>query len=236
MACYAVQPRPDSLIPLIWSRGGDVLSPDFKRATFNGPEGVEALSFDVRNVRDRKAYVSKGFDWQNDFGAGKVAMSPVTTIAGDPFIAKAVNNAFEIGMAPVPTAPGRREPRKDLFSGTNLAVLKSTPDKERVAWDFIKWLTEPKQSAYWTVQTNYLPIRKSALNDPSLKDYIAKTPRFQVALDLIPSGQPAPSVPGWSESGMALQEAITSAVNQTADPKQALDQAARKADEALARN
>jgi ABC-type glycerol-3-phosphate transport system substrate-binding protein len=236
MACYAVQPGPDSMIPLIWSRGGDLLSPDFKKAVFNGPEGVEALSFDVRNVREKKAYVSKGFDWQNDFGARKVAMSPVTTIAGDPFIAKAVNNAFEIGMAPVPTAPGRREPRKDLFSGTNLAVLKSTPEKERAAWDFIKWLTEPKQSAYWTVQTNYLPVRKSALNDPSVKDYIARTPRFQVALDLIPYGHSGPSVPGWTEGHQALQDAVTAAVSGTADPKAALDEAARKTDAALARD
>ena len=139
-------------------------------------------------------------------------------------------------MAPVPTAPGRREPRKDLFSGTNLAVLKSTPEKERAAWDFIKWLTEPKQSAYWTVQTNYLPVRKSALNDPSVKDYIARTPRFQVALDLIPYGHSGPSVPGWTEGHQALQDAVTAAVSGTADPKAALDEAARKTDAALARD
>src|ERR671939_1151185 len=129
MPCYAVQPSPDSFIPLVWGRGGDVISADFKKATFNGPEGVAALTFDVNNIKNKVAYVSKGFDWQNDFGAKKVAMSPPTTIAGDPFIAKAVNDAFEIGITPVPTAAGK--PRKDLFSGTNLAVLKSTPEKER---------------------------------------------------------------------------------------------------------
>jgi ABC-type glycerol-3-phosphate transport system substrate-binding protein len=161
-------------------------------------------------------------------------MSPVTTIAGDPFIAKAVNKTFEIGMAPVPTAPGK--PRKALFSGTNLAVMKSTPEKERAAWNFVNWLTEPRQSAYWTVQTNYLPVRKSALNDPSLKDYIAKTPRFQVALDLIPYGRPGPSVAGWTEGHQYLQDAVTAAVSLTVDPKQALDDAAKKTDEALARD
>src|SRR5215469_16751854 len=43
MPCYAVQPSPDSFIPVVWGRGGDVLSSDFKHATFNGPEGVAAL-------------------------------------------------------------------------------------------------------------------------------------------------------------------------------------------------
>ncbi len=234
MPCYAIQPSPDSFIPSVWGRGGEVISSDLKKATFNGPEGVAALTFDVNNVKSKAAYVSKGFDWQNDFGAKKVAMSPPTTIAGDPFIAKAVNNAFEISMTPVPTAPGK--PVRSLFSGTNLAIMKSTPEKQQAAWDFIKWLTETKQSAYWTVQTNYLPVRKSAVNDPSLQEYIAKTPRFKVALDMISSGAPGISVAGWADARTYLQDAVTAADTLTADPKAALDDAAKKADEALARS
>ena len=233
MPCYAVQPSPDSFLPVVWGRGGDVISADLKKATFNGPEGVAALTFDVNNVKNKVAYVSKGFDWQNDFGAKRVAMSPVTTIAGDPFIANAVKDAFEIGMAAVPTTPGK--PVKSLFSGTNLAIMKGTPEKQQAAWDFIKWLTETKQSTYWTVQTNYLPVRKSALNEQILKDYIARVPRFQVALDLIPSGAPGISVAGWADARIYLQDAVTSATSLTMDPKQALDEAAAKADQALNR-
>lgn len=234
MPCYAIQPSADSFIPVIWSRGGEVLSSDLKHSAFNSPEGLAALTFDVNNVKSKTAYVSKGFDWQNDFGSGKLAMSPITTIAGDPFIAKAVNGAFEIGIAAVPALPGK--PVRSLFSGTNLSLMKSTPEKQQAAWDFIKWLTQTKQSAYWTVQTNYLPVRKSALSEPSLQDYIAKTPRFRVALDLIPTGAPGISVAGWADARISLQEGITAATALSADPKQALEEAARKADEALARD
>lgn len=234
MPCYAVQPSPDSFIPVVWGRGGDVISADFKKATFNGPEGVAALTFDVNNIKSKTAYVSKGFDWQNDLGAKKVAMSPPTTIAGDPFIAKAVNGAFELSMAPIPTSPGK--PVRSLFSGTNLAIMKSTPEKQQAAWDFIKWLTETKQSAYWSAQTTYLPVRKSALNEQVLKDFIAATPRFKVALDLIPTGVAGISVAGWADARTFLQDAVTAADAQTADPKQALDDAATKSNEALARN
>jgi multiple sugar transport system substrate-binding protein len=234
MPCYAIQPSPDSFIPAVWGRGGEVISSDLKHATFNGPEGIAALAFDVTNVKNKTAYVSKGFDWQNDLGARKVAMSPPTTIAGDPFIAKAVNDAFELGIAPVPTAPGK--PVRSLFSGTNLALMKSTPDKQQAAWDFVKWLTETKQSAYWSVQTSYLPVRKSALNDQTLKDFIAKTPRFKVALDMIATGAAGISVAGWADARTYLQDAITAADAGTMDAKQALDEAAKKSDEALARN
>ena len=79
MPCYAVQPSPDSFIPSVWGRGGEVISADLKKALFNGPEGIAALTFDVNNIKSKAAYVSKGFDWQNDFGAKKVPMSPPTT-------------------------------------------------------------------------------------------------------------------------------------------------------------
>src|SRR5579859_5053767 len=233
MPCYAVQPSPDSFIPVVWSRGGEVLSSDFKHAMFNGPEGVAALQFDVANIQNKVAYVSKGFDWQNDLGAQKVAMSPPTTIAGDPFIAKAVNGAFELGIVAIPTAAGK--PVRSLFSGTNLAIMKSTPEKQQAAWDFVVWLTQTKQSAYWSVQTTYLPVRKSALNEQIMKDFIAQTPRFQVALDMIPTGAPGISIAGWADARIYLQDAVTSAASLTVDPKQALDDAAAKADEALNR-
>lgn len=233
MPCYAVQPSPDSFIPVVWSRGGNVLSSDFKHATFNGPEGVAALTFDVTNIKNKVAYVSKGFDWQNDLGAQKVAMSPPTTIAGDPFIAKAVNGAFELGIVGIPTAPGK--PVRSLFSGTNLAIMKSTPEKQQAAWDFIVWLTQTKQSAYWTVQTSYLPVRKSALNEQILKDFIAQTPRLKVALDLIPTGEPGISVAGWADARTYLQDAVTAADSLTAEPKEALDDAAAKSDQSLSR-
>ena len=136
-------------------------------------------------------------------------------------------------MAPIPTAPGK--PVRSLFSGTNLSIMQSTPEKQQAAWDFVKWLTETKQSAYWTVQTNYLPVRKSALNEQILKDYIARTPRFQVALNLIPSGAPGISVAGWADARTFLQDAVTAADSLTTDPKQALDDAATKSNEALNR-
>jgi ABC-type glycerol-3-phosphate transport system substrate-binding protein len=81
-----------------------------------------------------------------------------------------------------------------------------------------------------------LPVRKSALDEPSLKDYIAKTPRFKVALDMIPTGAPGISVAGWADARTYLQDAVTAADTLTADPKAALDDAAKKADEALARS
>jgi ABC-type glycerol-3-phosphate transport system substrate-binding protein len=68
-----------------------------------------------------------------------------------------------------------------------------------------------------------------------MKDFLAKTPRYQVALDLIPTGAPGISVAGWADARNYLLDAVTAADSGTADPKQALDDAAAKSDQALNR-
>ena len=71
---------------------------------------------------------------------------------------------------------------------------------------------------------------------PANSRFVASTPRFKVALGLIPSGVPGISVAGWADARTYLQDAVTAADTLTADPKQALDDAAQKTNEALARN
>ena len=53
---------------------------------------------------------------------------------------------------------------------------------------------------------------------------------------MIPTGAPGISVAGWADARTYLQDAVTAADTLTADPKAALDDAAKKADEALARS
>ena len=125
---------------------------------------------------------------------------------------------------------------RSLFSGTNLSLMKSTPEKQQAAWDFIKWLTETRQTAYWTTQTTYLPVRKSALNEQALKDFIATTPRLQIALDMVASGAQGISVAGWADARTYMLDALTAATTLTMEPKPALDEAVRKSNEALARD
>jgi multiple sugar transport system substrate-binding protein len=61
-----------SFWPLLWQAGGDVLSPDGKRTTFGGPEGLEALSFVTRLFRAGcipQSYLAFG---ANEIASGKV--------------------------------------------------------------------------------------------------------------------------------------------------------------------
>jgi ABC-type glycerol-3-phosphate transport system substrate-binding protein len=59
----------------------------------------------------------------------------------------------------------------------------AAPERQLAAWLFIKWLTEPEQSARWTRATDYLPVRRSAAAE--LTDYFAQNPQFEKAFGFL---------------------------------------------------
>jgi len=59
-------------------------------------------------------------------------------------------------------------------------------NKAAAAWEFIKFATQAKQQAEWSIGTGYLPIRKSSLDLDFYKDYLKNVnPALQVAIDAL---------------------------------------------------
>ncbi len=230
VTCWAIQPNATTFTTFLWTRGGVLADADFKEARFNSPEGVAVLELEQELVKKGQAYVSRGFDWQNDFGAQKVAMV-FSSMVSDPFIDRVVKGTFDYSMAPYPTAPGK--PTATVLTGTNAVIFKSTPEKQAAAWDFVKWATSREQTAFWASETGYLPVRTSALETPTLQQVLQTRPRYKVALDLMPYGRPEPSLAPWTQVRDFLQDAENKVLSQTASAQQALDEAARKANEVL---
>ena len=209
MQCYVVQASADAFIPAVLGRGGDP-NRDFSVNLFDSPQTRAALNFDVNNIKAGKAkvYATRDSSWRDDFAAGKVAMLPMVPTDTDADVNAAVNGAFEIGAAALPSDV---TPQKSLLVGTNLAIVTKprSAARELAAWNFVKWLSEPAQSAAWTVDTSSLPVRQSVLGDPNFQAFLAKTPRFQVALGMIPSAVPGPSTVQWVDGRPLLEQWLT---------------------------
>src|SRR4030095_7843717 len=91
-----------------------------------------------------------------------------------------------LGVAPMPGPTGKGGV---LVGGAALYIpVKSPPEKQAAAWKLIKFLNEPENQAEWSVATGYVPIRKSALDEPVIEDAWAKTPELRVAYDQLVSG------------------------------------------------
>jgi len=195
----------------VFSRGGDVVSEDGTRYVFNGPEGLEALTF-LRDLVDRGCAMpaTDPRGERADFGTGQVLFTIFST-TGLPQYERAVSEGagFQWSINPPPHTSAR--PRMNVY-GASLAILKTTPQQQLAAWLFLKWMSEPEQQARWASVTGYYPIRRSAVD--LLASYFAvqptENPPYAKAFEFLSYDYGAtPSVTGYDECRSAIEEMLT---------------------------
>lgn len=92
---------------------------------------------------------------------------------------------IRLRRAPLPTGPDAAPACPT--GGAGLAIPAKLSEERKVnALKFIAFVTNPTNTAYFSQQTGYLPVRKSAVDDASERHYLADNPRARVALDQLP--------------------------------------------------
>jgi sn-glycerol 3-phosphate transport system substrate-binding protein len=142
-----------------------------------------------------------------------------------------------LGVAPMPGLPGNGGV---LVGGAALWIsARSSPARQEAARTFARWLTEPEQQAAWHAGSGYIPIRKSAVELPAVRELWAKQPEFKVAYDQLLQGPvnvatAGPVVGAFAEVREALNRALERMYLQNAAPDAALRQAEEEANRAIA--
>jgi multiple sugar transport system substrate-binding protein len=215
---------------LLVQNGGSLLTADETRAAFDSPEGIEALEFmkDLL-VRDGTSLVTSGFEYQNEFLAGKVAMIEGSSVTLAFLRGK---YSFDLGVAPLPA--GKRDTQ--LVAGTDVVLFATTPEREEAAFDFVKWFTDTPQTARWAAETGYLPVRRSALDHPVLRAQLDAQAGLREAYAQVERAMVQPKARGWYAGRTILErEAIEPVLRGRLEPAEALRAAAAKANAELAR-
>ena len=216
----------------VYSRGGTLMAADNKTVAWNGKEGLATLQMYDRMNKDGTGYLPKGFDYQNDFAAGKLAffLSSTSTV---PFIKDLADKApFKWSISNLPqTDPAKQ---KTVQFGANVAVFKSTPEKQLASWLFIKWMSDTDQSAQFASTSYYMPVRATAANSQTLKDYWAKVPQGKQGFDLIQYSSPEPNVRGQQDiRDPVILNMMTEVLTGKSTPDVAIQSAATKANQIL---
>ncbi len=207
------------LSAMILQNGGKILSDDGKKVVYNSPEGVEALQFWSDLVNKHKVMPSNQHaQAQADFTAGKLGMmmrssASLGTLSTD---AK-----FKLGIAPLPCKKTCSEP----LGGASFLIFKSTPEKQKAAWEFVQWMTNAENTVDLFIKTGYVPLRKSVSDAPALKDYVKTSPNAQVLVDAV---KYASAIPVFSELGNSdeqLRKAVEKMELGQGTAKDALDAA-----------
>lgn len=162
----------------VFSQGGTMLDAAERKVAFDGPAGQFAVDMLARLVTEAGLPNLNQADMRATFAAGKTGihftstsdLSKVTDMVGGKF-------ALKTGIFPdVKPGVGR------LPAGGNLAVIVATdPQKQKAAWEFVKFATGPLGAAIMAKTTGYMPPNKVA-NEVHMKDFYAKNPNHYTAV------------------------------------------------------
>lgn len=227
---FVIRPTTDYFTTMMLTNGGQFVKTGDKEVAFNNPAGVEALQWLVDLVnKEKAAYVLPGFA-DADFAAGKVAMYFATN-PGYSFALAAVGGKFKVGLAPLPF----NRSRATLLSGTDVAIMsKATPEQQAAAWKYIKFITGTNGTTRWSLKTFYMPVRRSGRDSTLMRVFLRDNPEVRAGLDSLEFAKTEPSMAEWQEIRDIISEAVEAALLGKLSPKDALDQAAAKANRLLA--
>lgn len=219
-------------LAMLWSNGGEFLSPDFKKSLFNSPEGIEALEAQLRLFREKGTDVN-GSVW--DFPNGTVAMMFMAPWNENNLITTMGERYADVGVAPIPVMKEQVTSLYTWFAG----VGKDSKYKKE-AWDFWMWMTAQVHGPNQTTRMgDYLAQRVGAI--PSRKIDIENHPRElndQYTTPFVAelaNSRAEPNVAQGAEIKTILMDEIMAAWYGTKDAKTALDDAARQIDAILAK-
>ena len=150
------------------------------KTNFDDPKVVEALEYLVSLSTEHGVMEPGIVEWgatPKAFFEGQTAMMWTTT--GN--LTNVRKNApFDFGVGMLPANKRRGAPT----GGGNFYLFKGTSQEQlAAAVDFIKWITEPEQSAKWTMATGYVAPRPATWDTPTMQAYAADFPAVLVARD-----------------------------------------------------
>ena len=116
-------------------------------------------------------------DSSSDFVAGKTAMMYNST-GSLAFVRDSAS--FDWGVAFLPMG----KERIVATGGGQFVISNGTsPARQQAAWDFAKWMTEPEQTAKWSIGSGFIAVSPEAFELPEMVEYTNALPQAIVARD-----------------------------------------------------
>lgn len=223
----------------VFQQGGKMLSEDQKQVAFDNETGYGIARLWQEMVKEGSMKAPPGQDYNawdvatNDLTSQKVAMMQVSTASLGGLL-KAAEGKFELGTAFLPAGKQFGVPT----GGANLAVLdKSSDAQKKAAAEFLKWLTNKENAAFYSEWSGYVPVTQDAVTTDRIKTLYDKYPQYRVALDQLQYAQARPMVKGYREMTIKIQEELKKAMLDTSiTAEQAVKSAAGQVQDLLKNN
>jgi ABC-type glycerol-3-phosphate transport system substrate-binding protein len=226
-ACLTVLPTQELATLLFFSHDNPVIHPATAQTTLTDNSALTALH-QLTELRDSQALqTTLSYDGAVlDFVEGRTLFTIDNTDALEGYT-EAIGDTFEWEVVPLP-AEGTTP--RTLASGGNLAVFRTTPEREALSLSFLTYLTNTEVNARWAEAMDALPIRHSSLEWLTTK---SANPQLEQAASLLPSSHSVPCLPQWQTVEDQLTQLVTDTLNGVAPPESLLSSAVQSANNLL---
>ncbi len=206
---------------LLLQNGGFILDEKTKTIGFNKQPGIDAANYFREMIQERIAYLGSGYQHQDDFLSGRIAMI-IGTVVSWSFMKDKMT--FEVGIMPFPQ--GKKKAM--IIAGTDVGIFKNNDTKRASkAMEFLNYLLSYDIQLKWTMNTYYLPVRKSILKDSLMKKRFTKQPGLKVIYEQLYFSTFEPKLKIWFSGRKRLAEALEKIYTGAEPAEKALNEAAK---------
>jgi len=182
---------------MIWQFGGRFSDEKFTML-MDSQAGIDAGNYVRSQVFTKKYANVTANDEKKDFLAGSTA-SILSSTGGLTGVLK--DAKFPVGTAFYPEQKQFGCPT----GGAGLCIPSAISDEKKVAAAmFIAFITNPENTAYYSQQVGYMPVRKSAVSGPLMTELFKQYPQYKTAVDQLSKTQPQDSARVYVPGGDAI--------------------------------
>lgn len=167
---------------LVFSEGGRLLSDDEKTVAFDEPAGARAVARLDAFARAGMPEMTRE-QARQAFAAGALGIL-VDASSLLPNIEKQADGSFKVGVAvhPIPSPDGRLP-----VGGNAMMILTKNSDRQKAAWEYVKFASGPVGQTLMVKNTGSLPISLAAVTqDDLLGQFYRDRPNQRALLAALP--------------------------------------------------
>jgi multiple sugar transport system substrate-binding protein len=231
---------PDMWYPYLWMLGGEIVkqkSGHPQKGTYwfpayNSTQGVQALEF----LRDQvKAGIKPQINhfWGKEFADKKFAvMLEGTWLLGHFPRNESKNLDKSVGMIPMFPVPKEGDTSATMMGGWMLSIPETSINKA-LSWELLTIMLQPDVLAPMLANYAYLPTQKPIAEGTYSTQLNSTIPYYKELISMLAMGHSRPSIAEYPQLADNIRQAIDEVYLGAKEPKQALDDAAKKSAEVL---
>lgn len=216
-----------------YQNNAQLINPEGTKAYFTDEKVIEAAKFWYALAHEHEVMPKEVRTWAGsptDF-VGEAASMLYNSTGALPHILNSAN--FEVGVAFMP----KKETFGAAVGGGDFHIFRNIPKKnQEAAWEFIKYMTNPENAAFWSVKSGYVAVREDAYQVPILSDHVTNQPVRAVARDQLEYAYPKMSAVGYQQIRQILTDILDELMEGNIEPVHAMERAQNSIQGILDRN